>query len=270
MIMTPLELQDASTAYDVLGPAYDLLGDASAHDRWLDSLLQVAVEHGLRSRRALDVACGTGRSFLPLVRRGYDVVACDISPRMVELARTACCEAAEVHVADMRSLPVYGQFALVTCLNDAINHLTSARDVVAAFDGMRSNLSRDGLVVFDVNTIAAYGSRGDLVAEDADRFVAWRATQAPTPAPGGQTAVLVEVFTRRSDGAWDRATSHQPHRHYPVAQIARLLEEAGLQVLAMYGQRRGGVLDPVLDEECHHKALFVAARMNRDNDRRQR
>jgi hypothetical protein len=41
-----------------------------------------------------------------------------------------------------------------------------------------------------------------------------------------------------------------------------------MHVVATYGQRRGGVLDPTIDERRHHKVLFVAARLERDHERR--
>ncbi len=76
-----------SSPYDVVAPAYDTLTAGHAHDRWLADIERVALAHGLRGRRVLDVACGTGKSFAPLLRRGYDVTACDASAAMVARAR---------------------------------------------------------------------------------------------------------------------------------------------------------------------------------------
>jgi SAM-dependent methyltransferase len=73
----------------------------------------------------LDVACGTGKSFRPLLRRGYEVTGCDISPPMLEQA-PAGAPGVRLVPADMRALPDLGAFDLVTCLDDALNYL--ARD----------------------------------------------------------------------------------------------------------------------------------------------
>ena len=77
--MTTATLDPAEAAYDALAPAYDILTADYDYDAWLSAIERVAIAHGLTGRRVLDVACGTGKSFLPLLERGYEVTACDIS-----------------------------------------------------------------------------------------------------------------------------------------------------------------------------------------------
>ena len=72
--------------YEALADVYDLLTDGYAHERWLGALERLARAHGLRGRRVLDVACGTGSSFLALLDAGYEVTACDLSPAMARRA----------------------------------------------------------------------------------------------------------------------------------------------------------------------------------------
>ena len=43
------------------------------------------IEH--HGQPALDLACGTGRLLLPLLRAGLDVDGCDLSPDMLALCR---------------------------------------------------------------------------------------------------------------------------------------------------------------------------------------
>src|SRR5712671_8218095 len=92
-------------AYEPLAPLYDRFTAAYDHDRWLTAVEKLAREEGLKGRRLLDVGCGSGKSFLPMLARGYEVTACDISPAMVKVARRKVAGRARVIVADMRSLP---------------------------------------------------------------------------------------------------------------------------------------------------------------------
>jgi SAM-dependent methyltransferase len=254
---------DSTRAYAVLAPAYDLLTAKYAYGPWLAAIERIARENGLRGHRLLDVGCGTGKSFLPLLERGFDVTACDISPEMVEVARRKAGIRADVHVADMRRLPVFGEFDLVTCIDDAINHLLEPGDVYDAFASMRENLAPGGLLIFDVNTLAAYRQVPDVVIEDDDLLLRWRGDLAELEYPGGEAEVVIDVFTHEGDGLWRRSLSRQRHRHHPLDELRALAEEAGLEVAAVFGQRPGAVLDAELDEELHRKAVFVTRREGR-------
>jgi SAM-dependent methyltransferase len=245
-------------AYDIVAPAYDLLTEGHAHGPWLASLETLAHDLGVRGRRVLDVACGTGKSFAPLAERGYAVTACDGSPQMA--ARAAQRGGADVYVADIRALPVFGAFDLVLCLDDVVNHLLEPEEVTEAIAGMGANLARDGVLLFDVNAAAAYEDSHHMVREDDDTFVVWCGGGVALPEPGGTVDLRVEVFAREDGDVWRRSTGRWRHRHYPVEQVAGLVEAAGLRVRAIRGQRRGGVLEPYRSERDHRKVVIAASR----------
>jgi SAM-dependent methyltransferase len=247
-------------AYDLVAPAYDLLTTGYAYERWLGAIDRLARSHGLTGRRALDVACGTGKSLEALLDLGYEAVGCDGSPGMAAVARAKLGHRAAVHVADMRSLPVYGAFDLVTCLDDALNHLGSAADVVRALRSLARNLGAGGLLVFDVNTLSAYRDVGDRIVEDDERIVLWHGGPARLDAPGGRAEVALDVLSRRPDGLWRRTSASWPHWHHPLASIPGRAAIAGLEVVAVRGQRPGGRLEPDADEQRHRKAVFLARR----------
>jgi SAM-dependent methyltransferase len=253
-----------SSPYDVLAPAYDVMTAGHRHDEWLTAIERVALEHGLRGRRVLDVACGTGKSFAPLLRRGYDVTACDASVAMAARARARGGTRARVLVADMRSLPLLGAFDLITCLDDALNHLVEPDDVLAAFRGMRANLAADGLIGFDVSLFSAYAQAADAIVDGEVHVVLWRGSGARLARPGATGEVLVDVFSARSDGLWSRAQMRQTHRHYPVEELRSLAAEAGLRVLTVLGQRTGGRLADRLDEAHDRKALVLLTHARTD------
>jgi hypothetical protein len=55
-------------------------------------------------------------------------------------------------------------------------------------------------------------------------------------------------------------SSRQRQRHYPVGEMCELVAASGLELLAVYGQRPGAVLDDEADEGRHTKAVFLARR----------
>jgi SAM-dependent methyltransferase len=102
--------RDAEIAYEAIAPVYDDFTHHHDYELWLGNLLPELERLGLRGNRLLDVACGTGKSFIPMLNRGWEVTASDISPAMVELARAKVGDRADLSVADMRDLPDCGRF----------------------------------------------------------------------------------------------------------------------------------------------------------------
>jgi SAM-dependent methyltransferase len=253
--------QTAREAYDVLAGAYDELTAGYAHERWLLRLEALATEHGLRGRRLLDVACGTGKSFLPLLARGYEVHACDVSPAM--LARAAVkTDRATLFEADMRRLPDVGEFDLVTCLDDALNYLEDPAGVRDTLAGLRRALAPGGIAIFDVNTPAMYRTGfAETRAHAGDTsFLVWRGGASASFAPGDPAEAIVDVFALAGGDRWTHARSHHRQRHWPAAELCALAREAGLRILAVHGQHRGARIEPRLDEDVHPKAVFITCR----------
>jgi SAM-dependent methyltransferase len=258
---------DAELAYDAVAAAYDTLTAGYPYDAWLDALEGLALRHGLRGRRLLDVACGTGKSFDPLRRRGYDVVGCDVSRAM--LARAAA-RAPDVplHHADMRALRRLGAFDLVTCLDDSLNYLLEREDLQAALASIARQLAPSGVAVWDLNTLAMYRSSfsEDWVTERDGTFVAWRGGAGGVTRAGEEARAVIEAFARTPTGTWERSTSEHRQRHWPREVVVDLAARAGLRVLSVVGQRRGAVLGGCLDELVHTKAVYVACRADRRDD----
>jgi SAM-dependent methyltransferase len=71
--------------------------------------------------RILDLACGTGRHSLELVRRGFSVVGVEIGEELVEIANKDAAEQgleAEFVQGDLRELDYENEFDIVLNLND--------------------------------------------------------------------------------------------------------------------------------------------------------
>src|ERR1700731_1482083 len=136
-----VDANHAQVAFDAFAPYYDRFTAHHAYDAWMESPLGLAGANGLRGRRALDVACGTGKSVLPLLARGFQVTACDHSQAMLAKARVKTGDRARLYVLDVRALPALGQFDLITALSDIVNYLVDPNELVAMFRGMAANLA---------------------------------------------------------------------------------------------------------------------------------
>ena len=246
-------------------PFYDCLTAHHDYEDVATMVEQMLDRHGRPGRRMLDVACGTGKSFLPLVRRGYDVTACDISPEMLSQARAKATRDTELIVADMRALPQLGAFDFVTCIDEPINYLLETAEVERTFASVAANLRPGGLFMFDLNTVQAFRTifaHDDCYEQEGWLFV-WRGHGDTSAAPGARSGFTIEAFCERPDGAWARCSNQHLQRHYPPDEVAALLAAAGLERVGLYGVSPDGTLDSCPDEHRHMKLFHVALKSTR-------
>ena len=247
-------MNPALTAYESLAPFYDQFTADSKYEPVVDALEAWARAHGLRGDRVLDVACGTGNSFAPLLTRGYRVSGCDLSPAMVAEARRKWGGQAEVVVADMRDLPWRGEFDLVTCLDDAINYLLTESDLCSALASMARTLDRGGVAVFDVNTLATYRTdfADSFETVVGDTHFNWRGECQPDAEPGvvgGATVTVTENGATRE--------SRHVQRHWPVQHLRAACVAAGFRHVVFRGLAPGPRLAGEPDEDRHLKIMCL-------------
>ncbi len=245
--------------YDAFAPFYDEFTAASDYETWTREALAAAARHGLAGDALLDLACGTGKSFLPFLSRGFAVTGCDASPAM--LAKAAL-KAPDVELVrcDLRELPLLGSFDLVTCFDDSLNYLLDSGELGACFRGIAANLAPGGLALFDLNTLRAYRTTFacDTVTERDGTVFAWRGESTPGFSPGQAAAAAIDVFAATGDGRYERTVTRHEQRHFSRGEVERLLGEAGLRCVAVYGALDDGPLVEPADESAQLKVLYIA------------
>jgi ubiquinone/menaquinone biosynthesis C-methylase UbiE len=244
---------EVQQTYDSYASAYEDFNHGYMYERWTGRLLEKAEEAGLEGNRLLDIACGTGFSFVTLLERGWRVTGCDISPQMMAIAEERFGDRAELFVADMRELPEIGEFDLIWAINDPLNYLLSVEELEATLDGMRRNLAPTGIALFDVNTLVTYRTffSEEVVVDQNGRHMVWQGKLTPEEvAPG--------IFAEASFEEVGVASSAHVHRqrHFSQADVEGAIGRAGLECIALYGEL-DGALTLGLDENLHTKAVYL-------------
>ena len=250
---------ETSAAYDAFAPYYDAFTSESDYEAWGRETLAHARRHGLRGDRLLDLACGTGMSFMPFLARGFGVTACDFSTAMLAEAARRAPGARLVH-ADIRALPDLGRFDLVTSFDDALNYLLGEDELEAAFHGMARSLAPRGVAIFDLNSLLAYRTtfasydvttRGDLV-------FAWEGSCSPDAPPGCEAVAELDVFAPADAGLYSRARVRHRQRHFSRERVEALLAHAGLECVSVCGVLADCSLVEPADEAVHPKVVYTA------------
>ena len=240
--------------YDTYAPAYEDFNHGYMYERWTGRLLGAAEEAGLRGDRLLDIACGTGLSFVTMLERGWRVTGCDISPAMLAIAEEKFGDQSELFVADMRELPDIGEFDLIWAVNDPLNYLLSIEELEATLDGMRRNLAPTGIALFDINTLVTYRTffSQEVVVNQNGRELVWQGKLTPEEvAPG----IFAEASFKEvgSEGS----THVHRQRHFSQDEVMAAFAKVGLESIAVYGEQDGD-LTPGLDENLHTKGVYLS------------
>lgn len=243
-------------AYQAFAPIYNEFNHRNDYEMWVGRILLPELEkHGLQKGRVLDVACGTGRAFAPLLRRGWQIHGCDLVPEMLEVAEGEAGDQVSLSVADMRKLPVFGEFELVLVLNDSIDYMLSESDLERTLLGLRSNMAEDGLLLFDCNSRLRYETSLTSEVRDfehGDRRWTWRGL--------GPVRDMPSTFEARLEGSDIDPITHR-QRFRPEAEMRSALKATGLECLAALGMAEVGdevVLTEPVDEGRHYKIVYIA------------
>lgn len=224
-------------SYEYLAGSYDeLMRDADYARRagFVEKLLLRAAKREVHT--VLDLACGTGTMTCLLTERGYELISVDGSEDMLMEAREKAqglrgIEPLFLHQS-MPRLDLNDTVDAAICCLDSLNYLTNPRDVRRTFERLRLFVSPGGALVFDVHALGKLEAMdGQVYLDEAeDVYCVWR-----TEFRRQLLDYCVELFTLRSDGAWERETEYHRQRYYSVEQLTQWLEEAGFSQIRTYG-----------------------------------
>jgi magnesium-protoporphyrin O-methyltransferase len=118
------------------------------------SILLDRLPADLTGCRLLDAGCGTGALAVAAARRGADVVAVDLSPTLIDLARSRAAGAAGPGRLTFSSgdmlISALGEFDYVVAMDSLIHY--ASEDVASAIGGLASRTRRSILITFAPRT----------------------------------------------------------------------------------------------------------------------
>ena len=252
---------DERASFALFAPHYDAFTDHPGHSDWFLRLEALARRHGLSGSRALDVGCGTGKSTLALIELGYEVVACEPCDEMLAAAADKLGDRATLVRSSAEALPYLGEFDYIACVNDVCTYILEPERLGAAFRAMAANLADDGILLFDANTPVIYQDffAPARVSESPAGTLVWHGADLAEFTANQIVETTIDFFEPEGD-LWRRRATRHAQRHHDEDTIGRLLEEAGLRVLALYGQTDAGPPEQPLDPGRHAKAVYIVAK----------
>lgn len=225
--MDELNLYDRPGWYDALHAE----GTAS----WADFLLELNRRHGTGGRRWLEPACGTGRFFKPLAKRGVSLTGYDSHAGAVAFARRR----GNALVGDMSSFLRPRAFDLAFCLLGSFRHLLDERSARRHLTLTARSLKPGGIYVLGLDLCDYRVPEPDEETWTARRGRLALSDLVETVAPDRRTRRervihFLTVGNRLYKSDYDL-------RSYDVGQLKRLVASAGLRAAAAYSPWRKAV-----------------------------
>ena len=240
-------------AYTSFAQVYDLFMDNVPYEMWGEYLAQLFREYGIEEGLLLDLGCGTGKLTRIMAEKGYDMIGVDYSYEMLDIAKSESEESILYLLQDMREFELYGTVRGIYSACDCMNYILEENELRSVFKLVNNYLDPGGVFVFDVNTPYKYREllAENTIAENRDEgsFI-WENYFDEDEQINEYDLTL---YIKEEDGRFIRFEETHFQRCYELSMIRRLLEEAGLEFVAMYDAY---TKEPVSKES--EKVLFVA------------
>lgn len=207
--------------FSLLAEVYDAIMSDVEYGDWAEFTLALALSAGTHVRTVLDLGCGTGNSSEPYVREGLSVTGIDLSPEMIQVARSKLPEATFLE-ADFTAFSLGRTFDLVVSIFDSLNNLLDPEDFVRCAERARAHLTPGGAFIFDVNTTVGLrdlweGNRAEGWVDDV--YYLWQHSY-------DEVARRAKVVAYCEKGARSFTETHY-ERPYDPAELEVLLKRAG-------------------------------------------
>ena len=198
----------------------------------------------------LELGVGSGRVALPLAQAGYAVTGIDTSPSMLAQANRRLTASGKLKGSldllpgDMTAFDLDRRFAMVFVAANTFQHLLTTEAQLACLRCARQHLQPDGIFAMSLRSPTSVSweeadwaplqlnwTRSDPATGDVIMKLA-----AEQPDPGRMVRRLTYIYDRVSnDGTVRRSVFATELRHSTQAELALLLQQAGMRVTHVYG-----------------------------------
>ena len=230
-------------SYGSFSYVYDTFMDETPYDAWKDYIVSILKSEKIDDGLILDLGCGTGTLTEMLADEGYDMIGVDASFDMLSVANEKLSKLDEDKAAaimylcqDMREFELYGTVRAVVSVCDCINYLLEEDDIVETFRLVNNYLDKEGLFIFDFNTIYKYrdviGDR--VIAENREDCSFIWDNYFDEESSVNEYQLTIFVQTSDGSGLYERYEEEHYQRGYELSKIKELLLKAGMEFVEAF------------------------------------
>ena len=248
---------DVLQCYEAMAGDYHLIfADWKRGVVWQGEVLDrlIRAQSVMSAVSVLDCSCGIGTQAIGLATRGYKVHATDISATSVERAEQEAASfgvSVTFGVSDFRELTarVEGEFDVVLSCDNALPHLSSDDDLLAAARNMREKLHQGGLLLASIRDYDHILSEkpGSTLPGVFDGPTGKRiAFQVWDWSSDGKSYQLHQFIITQLGQEW--RTAHYTTHYRPILRedLSRILADAGFSDISWHMPEESGYYQPIV------------------------
>jgi len=192
--------------------------------------------------KILEIGAGTGRITIPLLKKGIDVTAIDIAPKMLEVLKEKLEKdnlQARIICTDMRNFKMKEKFDAVIVTFRTFQHMYSVDDQKATLKNIKRHLKQKGILIFDVYAPKLkYIEGGDWQWREDDKEIAPLVKDKIKIFQRNKYDMAEQVMCQEYrvdylNGKTD--TTNFKMRFFFPFEVRHLLEMTGFEVKNLYG-----------------------------------
>ncbi len=207
--------------FDILANFYDSFIDPQVYEEYLRLLDKYTSKGTL-----LDIGCGTGSLSLELAKRGFEVMATDMSEELLDIVDFRAKEEnidLEIGVYDMLD-PISLRFDSVVASMDVINHLADLEDVEFGFTNIFKALNNNGVFIFDVLSAEYIDMLDGFKEDDKEYDFHWRSDKGEK-----EHSIVHTVSMRTPDGVDHEIKIYEETHDFLLYE--EIAKKVGFQIL---------------------------------------
>jgi ubiquinone/menaquinone biosynthesis C-methylase UbiE len=220
--------------YKDIAPYYDRLMDDVNYGRWVEYIQELFTVYDFIPHTILDLGCGTGIPAHYFLKEGYEVIGIDGSLDMLTVAKKKL-DTFDPPLIQSRFeyFAIKKNVDLVISLFDSLNNILTEKDLLQTFSNVSRSLRKDGLFIFDMNTIyglSRMNSSSTYTKESGGVYSIWKSKY-------DRKRVLASLFVTlfvSENGHYRRIEETHLEKGYSFTQLKRLLKKSGFSRISFY------------------------------------
>ena len=230
-------------AYTSFAQVYDLFMDNVPYEAWSNYVEEILAKEGICDGILLDLGCGTGKMTRIMAEKGFDMIGIDNSMEMLDMAREQEYDREEPSgilylLQDMREFELYGTVRAVYSACDCLNYIMEEDELLTVFKLVNNYLDPKGLFIFDMNTSYKYEHllAENTIAENREEgsFIWENYYDKEEQVNEYDLTLFIKESEDDKEERFLRFTETHFQRCYSLECVKQLLQEAGMELVAVY------------------------------------